>query len=270
MYYSIYQMKTIIAAIKQGQKKDGVNIGACELIKALPFVKTSSYHIVTDDHHLPYQKIYDESIDTTNIVLTLGGDHSIGLSTVGASLYKYGELLKVIWVDAHADINTEESSFSKNKHGMPLSPLFGLMEPWIIFKKDIKLNPSQLVYIGLRNVDPFEQKVIDSLGIETYTATDVKNIGIENILSKIFNKSNNYYHLSFDIDGIDSSYMPSTGTAEENGLSVDDGVKIINAVKYQNKLIGFDLVEYNPYIGSYYDNITTFNNCKKLLETFYS
>lgn len=124
-------MKLLQCAIKQGQQKNGCQHGAIDLFHKIgsnnffPTVK------ITDHNKNPYQLIYNETINHNGKILALGGDHSIGISTVFGSLYKYGRNLKVIWVDAHADINTTETSLSKNKHGMPVSSLFNLMKPWI-------------------------------------------------------------------------------------------------------------------------------------------
>jgi arginase len=186
-----------------------------------------------------------------------------------SSLYKYKENLKVVWVDAHADINTFESSVSKNKHGMPLSPTFQLMEPWIKTKENqYYMKPHQLVYIGLRSVDEPEKEIIKNLGIEAYYANDVRNIGIENIMKNIINDNNTTYHLSLDIDGIDPKYTPSTGTAEGEGITLNDGIYIIDSLVKTNNLKAFDLVEFNPLIGTDEDKKITLNSCVKLLERY--
>jgi arginase len=275
-------LKILECCCKSGQKKLGPELAPQILMNEIKkYTEDFKNIIITDDEFVDnngYQQIYDQSIDEHDNkirtkmltkILTLGGDHSIGLSTVMSSLYKYRENLKVIWVDAHADINTFETSFSKNKHGMPLSPTLQLMEPWIkVRENQYYMKPHQLVYIGLRSVDEPEKEIIKNLGIEAYYASDVRNIGIENIMKNIIEDNKTKYHLSFDIDGIDPKYTPSTGTAEGEGITLDDGVYIVDSLVKTNNLKAFDLVEFNPLIGTEEDKKLTLESCVKLLEKY--
>jgi arginase len=266
-----------LSCCKAGQKKCGVDKGALILLdKIRNFInpnKTNLFEIITNnefENNTGYQKLYNIMCNTNEIFLNLGGDHSIGLPSVMASLYKYGNNFKIIWVDAHADINTRETSLSGNTHGMPLSPVFNLMEPWIKLKNNHTFAlPEQLIYIGLRSVDEKEREFIDKLGIKTYYNTDVQKIGIKNIMNDIIEQNpNKYFHLSFDIDGLDAKVMPSTGTAEENGLSLEDGIHIVERFVNSEKLVTYDLVEFNPEIGTEEEKNITLDNCEKLLLPF--
>ena len=226
-------MHVISCCCKAGQRKNGVNLGPDLLIKEMKKLANPFFHEIISDELFEkgdgYQMLYDMCNSTTNETLVLGGDHSIAISTVLSSLNKFKNNLKIIWVDAHADINTNMTSETKNKHGMPLSPAFKLMEPWITTVEDqYFIKPNQLVYIGLRSVDEPEKKFIENLGITAYYSTDVEKFGIEKIMDDICKKDNDdtLYHLSFDIDGIDPIYTPSTGTAEGNGITINDGVYI--------------------------------------------
>jgi arginase len=275
-------LKIFECCCKSGQKKIGPEFAPQILMNEIKKYAKNFQNITIADNEFSnnsgYQKLYDMSIDEYNNIiptkiltkiLTLGGDHSIGLATVMSSLYKYKENLKVVWVDAHADINTFETSFSKNKHGMPLSPTFQLMESWIKIREDqYYMKPHQLVYIGLRSVDEPEKEIIKNLGIEAYYASDVRNIGIENIMKNIIKDNNTTYHLSLDIDGIDPKYTPSTGTAEGEGITLDDGIYIVDSLVKTNNLKAFDLVEFNPLIGTEEDKKLTLESCVKLLERY--
>jgi len=261
-------MKLLLCAIKQGQKKDGCQYGCDYLYNNINNRKFETIAKVTDRNRKPYDLIYREALNYNNKILTLGGDHSVGLPSVMASLHKYKEKLKVVWVDAHADINTQETSLSSNKHGMPVSPLFGLMEPWIKIKNKTLLQPNQFVYIGLRNVDEPEKKFIEQLGISAFYSQDVKTKGIDKIMNSITQNENSIYHLSFDIDGLDKSYAPSTGTPEFDGLSLNEGKYIVDALCKTNKFKAYDLVEYNPLIGNKKEREITHNTCLQLLEKY--
>jgi arginase len=267
-------MDVLLCCCRSGQQKQGPEMGPHFIMKKiLPMVKHANTYTISDREFTTdagYQAIYDHSVSCKNKLLTLGGDHSIGLPTVMASLHKFKKKLKVIWVDAHADINTNDSSESKNTHGMPCSPLFGLMKPWIKTQNDLLLDPSQFVYIGLRSVDGPEEQFIRNLGIKSYYSSDVKKIGIEHVMKQIMenDKSDTVYHLSFDIDGLCSSVCPSTGTPENNGLTLWDGQYIIKTLNDTTRLRSFDLVEYNPLIGNDKDNEKTIDACVQLISGY--
>jgi len=236
-------MKHIIGAkCSLGQKKRGV-------FYAPDYFKTTI--TVTIDSHHKYQTLYNTIYKlNTNKIITIGGDHSIGASTVSAindKCIKNNKKLSVIWVDAHADINTFKTSNTGNIHGMPVAFLLGLCSfPYLKF--DYFLEPSQIHYIGLRNVEMKEYNFIKELGINYYTANDVNNYGIKPILKDIKNKVNDDdIHISLDVDAIDPLIMPSTGTIEKNGLSLNDTLKIITSFEKANSL---DIAEFNPLIGN--------------------
>lgn len=264
---NIAKPKLLLCNIKQGQVKDGCQYGPKRLFlnskyDFFPIVE------ISDQCKKPYQLIYNETKTHNGKILVLGGDHSIGMSTVFGSLYKYKQNLKVVWIDAHADINTEESSLTKNKHGMPVSPLFNLMKPWIRTKKNFFLKPEQFTYVGLRNLDKAEYEFLSQIGMEAYFAKDVENIGYDKIIDSITKNKNNIYHVSLDIDAMDPKYAPSTGTPEPEGLSLDGCKYIIERLKETNNLKHLDLVEYNPQVGNEKEKEITLNTCLTLIKTY--
>ena len=184
------------------------------------------------------------------------GLHSISLSTVASSLKKYGEALNVIWIDAHADIHTRKSSETKNTHGMPLGSLLG-HDPFFNFPT---LLPSQLTYIGLRDVDMYEKKVIYDNNITNYDMDYIKTHSIYCVVKHI-SKINGPIHLSFDVDSIDPDIFKCTGTPVKAGLNMTDIWKILSTIK--DKTVSCDFVEFNPFLAnSYYkrkDVITLLN-----------
>jgi arginase len=185
-------------------------------------------------------------------LLNWGGDHSISISTVGAFSYQYPDGY-VLWIDAHADLNLPEKSFTGNLHGMPLAVLLNLNGiagnhfKWL--KKT--LDPKKLIYLGLRDVDPFELNIIKELNIKSFFYQDVLKFGIQSIAKKILDITRDHpLHISFDIDSIDPNFAPSTGVPVRNGLTPTDLITL-GAKLSQNSIIrSIDVVEINPTLGS--------------------
>ena len=187
--------------------------------------------------------------------LTLGGDHSVAIGSIGGALLARPNL-GVIWVDAHGDFNTPETSPSGNIHGMPLSFLSGLMKRYSIPSFDwLKkfLSPEQLVLIGIRSIDSEERKLMKSWGVTVFSMTDVDRLGIgkvmEATMAHLFKSGERPLHLSYDIDAIDPHFAPSTGTRVRGGLSYREAHYIAEATAQTGALVGMDLVEINPKLG---------------------
>ena len=190
-------------------------------------------------------------------VLTLGGDHSIAIGTISGTAKamheRLGKDMAVIWVDAHADINTPEMSYSGNIHGMPLAFLTGLATdkpdaPFGWLKDDQKISVKKLVYIGLRDVDRAEKKLLRENGIKAFSMHDVDRYGIGKVMDMALGwiGSDTPIHLSFDIDALDPMWAPSTGTAVRGGLTLREGDFIAECVHETGSLVALDLVEVNP------------------------
>lgn len=199
--------------------------------------------------------IISQELSKQRFVFTLGGDHSLAAGTLAGTL-SYNPDMKVIWVDAHADINTPETSPSENTHGMPVALAMGLVkhpDAQGKFNWMTKLRPENIAYIGLRDVDAGEQKFIDELGILAFTANQTKELGIEKVIQAIKShldpNNNSEFHISFDVDGVDPSFFPSTGTPVAGGISLEDGKKIIESFVETGRLAALDLVEVNPLLG---------------------
>ncbi|CBY01827.1 similar to arginase [Plenodomus lingam JN3] len=191
------------------------------------------------------------------LVLTLGGDHSIAIGTISGTAKaireRLGREIAVIWVDAHADINTPETSDSGNIHGMPVAFLTGLAQEkredvfgWI--KDEHKLSLKKLVYIGLRDIDRGEKKILRDHGIKAFSMHDIDRHGIGKIMDMALGwiGSDTPIHLSFDVDALDPMWAPSTGTPVRGGLTLREGDFIAECVAETGSLIALDLVEVNP------------------------
>ncbi|KAK4996893.1 Arginase, catabolizes arginine to ornithine and urea [Elasticomyces elasticus] len=194
-------------------------------------------------------------------VLTLGGDHSIAIGTVSGTAKaireRLGREMAVIWVDAHADINTPESSESGNIHGMPVAFLTGLAAEkredifgWL--KDDQKISVKKLVYIGLRDIDRGEKKILRDNGIKAFSMHDIDRHGIGKVMDMALGwiGSDTPIHLSFDVDALDPMWAPSTGTPVRGGLTLREGDYIAECVHETGSLVALDLVEVNPSLES--------------------
>jgi arginase len=182
--------------------------------------------------------------------VTLGGDHSLAMGTISGTLNTYPNAC-VIWVDAHADINTPESTDSGNIHGMPVSFLLGLGSPVPEFSWVAPLlTSSRIVYIGLRDVDPGEKRILRENGITAFSMHEVDKYGIGKVVEMALDSVNPGrdlpIHLSFDVDALDPSVAPSTGTPVRGGLTFREGHYICEAIHETGLLVALDLMEVNP------------------------
>ncbi|KAI0194279.1 arginase-like protein [Xylaria flabelliformis] len=195
------------------------------------------------------------------MVLTLGGDHSIAIGTIAGSAKaireRLGREIAVIWVDAHADINTPETSDSGNIHGMPVAFVSGLAKEekpeyfgWL--KPEHRLNVSKLVYIGLRDVDAGEKRILRENGIRAFSMFDIDRYGIGRVVEMALAHIGNDtpIHLSFDVDALDPMWAPSTGTPVRGGLTLREGDFICESVHLTGNLVAVDLVEVNPSLAA--------------------
>uniref|UniRef100_W5NA23 Arginase n=1 Tax=Lepisosteus oculatus TaxID=7918 RepID=W5NA23_LEPOC len=198
------------------------------------------------------------AVEAGHTCITLGGDHSLAIGSVQGH-YKHCPDLCLIWVDAHADINTPLTSPSGNLHGqsvsfllkelqdkMPEVPGFSWLKPF--------LSTSDLVYIGLRDVDPGEHYILKNCGIQYFTMRDIDRMGIQRVtemsLDHLLSRKQKPIHLSFDIDAFDPSLAPATGTPVNGGLTYREGIYLAEEINNTGLLSAMDLVEVNPTLGA--------------------
>ena len=184
--------------------------------------------------------------------ITIGGDHSIAMGTVAGNALRGGGLgrrMGLIWVDAHTDFNTPDISPSGNIHGMPVAQLCGLGDPQLAaLAGDWRLNPRDIVMIGIRSVDPKEAALVREHGVRIYTMKDVDQLGI----SRIFDETMEYLsdverlHVSYDADALDPSVTPGTGTTVPGGLSYREGHLLMELLCESGRVTSMDIVEVNP------------------------
>ena len=226
-------------------------------------VQGEMYEKIINDNFNLSQNI-KKSFQENDKTLVLGGDHSLGLGSVAASIENNIET-NVIWIDAHADINTPSQSESNNFHGMPLSFLCNISNEEIPWLKHY-LNPDNLIYIGLRDVDDFEKETLVKYNILHYSAKETIH-NLPDILVEVSNKiKNKPVHLSVDVDAFDPSFIFSTGTPVNNGLNVDHFNHIVDMINHstdQNKIM--DLAELNLQIGTKQQKHASLTNSLKII-----
>jgi arginase len=214
-------------------------------------------------------------LNDNRICLTLGGDHAIGIGTIDGHLRSKNNNVAVLWIDAHADLNTNASSPSGNVHGMPVALLVEeLAELWPYIPGMDWQKPTipikNIAYIGLRSVDPFERLIIDTYNITAYGMREIELYGIKEVMRRALEKidptNDKSLHVSFDIDSLDSLEAPSTGTAVRGGLTLREGIYIMEQAYNTNRLNAVDLVEINPSVGSQDDVKKTLDAAMHLLK----
>ena len=188
-----------------------------------------------------------------NFCLTLGGDHGLATGSISGLKAAYPNL-KVIWVDAHADANTPETSPSGNYHGMPVAHLMGWIGKGEVLGFDWftpNFKSEDLVYIGLRDLDQQEKQLLKKNDIKCFTMHEVDKYSIGNVVDRALQyldpECKDYpIHISFDIDSIDPILVHATGTKARGGLSCREAHYILREVTSTGNLVGLDLVEINP------------------------
>jgi len=200
-----------------------------------------------------YEKIRDA--DKNHMILTLGGDHSFALGSISALLEKW-EDLTIIWVDAHGDINTPQTSPTGNIHGMPVAFLLGLVGedvPGLEWMRGLpKLRPERICYVGLRHIDFHEKKNIVEAGIKAFSLHEVDKYGIGKVMEMAMAHlgTTQPIHCSFDIDAIDPVVCPSTGTRVAGGLTYREACFLLESLSASGRLVSVDITEFNPEIGT--------------------
>lgn len=185
--------------------------------------------------------------------LVIGGDHSIALGSIrGAARHKK---LGVIWIDAHADFNTAETTPSGNIHGMPLAALCGLGDKRLVQLWDDSavpvLDPRRVVVIGARDLDDGEKRNLKQAGVTIMGMEQIDRMGMfhamEKALAQVSQDVDGIY-LSFDVDSLDPRHAPGVGTPVTGGLTYREAHLACEMVAETGKLVGMDLVEVNPIL----------------------
>jgi arginase len=191
--------------------------------------------------------------------LVLGGDHSVALGTLGGLAAAHG-VGGVLWIDAHADINTPETSPSGNVHGMPLAAALGLAGPE--FDSDAwplpALDPRRVVLLGLRQADSGERRLLHDAGVRVFTMSEIDRVGVERAVREAIDRvaGPGFVHVSLDMDALDPEVAPGVGTPVRGGLTYREAHLALELVAESGLAGSLEVVEVNPILDR--ENTTAF------------
>ncbi len=192
------------------------------------------------------------SLQAGHFPLVLGGDHSLSVGSIrGAARQKK---IGVIWIDAHADFNTAETTPSGNIHGMPLAALCGLGDPRLVSlweEMPPAIDPKQVAVMGARDLDPGEKRNLRAAGVMVQSMEQIDRFGMVTALEKAIvhvGRDVDGIYLSFDMDALDPRHAPGVGTPVPGGLTFREAHLACEVVAETGKLIGMDMVEVNPIL----------------------
>lgn len=205
--------------------------------------------------------IHDRVVDTLRqnyVPVTMGGDHSIAMGTVAAAqryCLEMGKDLAVLWLDAHADFNTPETSPTGNMHGMPVAFLSGdqSLQPILATRGFHPLLPSRITLFGLRSIDREERRALKARGITSIDMRLIDEFGVSALLRDCLRKldpEKTHLHVSFDLDLLDPGIAPGVGTPVLGGTSYREA-HLIMELLFDSGMVGsVDVVELNPFVDT--------------------
>lgn len=229
-------------------------------------LKNKKYYNTTYQATLNVYEANIKSFNNNRIPVLIGGDHSLALGSVKASLKEHGDDIGLIWIDAHADLNNFEVSETGHIHGMPIAGLIGINDnKYNNLGNNIKLKASNIVLFGTRSVDYQEEIIIQKNDIKNITDFQIKAFGLEKTLKQAINYLKtkvSKIHISFDLDSINPNLIKGVSTPVKGGLNLDEPLYIISELCHEFDVISVDIVEYNPVCDT---DFNTLNYLEKLI-----
>jgi arginase len=200
-----------------------------------------------------------KTLEAGKVPVVLGGDHSVAAGTVAgvAEFYRrQNQRIGLLWIDAHTDINTPETSPSGNVHGMPLAALMGLgpEELGKIYDFSPKVRPENCVLVGIRDVDAHEKENIRRAGVEVFTMRDIDERGMRTVMEealRMAGRGTAGYHVSLDMDWIDPEDAPGVGTPVWGGATYREAHLAMEIISDHGRMTSFEIVEVNPVIDEH-------------------
>ncbi len=197
-----------------------------------------------------------KTLENGEIPLTLGGDHSIAAGTVSgvAEFYRRrNQRVGLLWIDAHSDINTPDTSPSGNVHGMPLGALMGLFQSPLtdLYGFTPKVRADNCVLLGIRDVDEHERENIRKSGVHTFTMRDIDERGMRAVMEealRLVGRGTVGYHISLDLDWIDPEDAPGVGTPVWGGATYREAHLAMEIIADHGRMLSFEMVEVNPVL----------------------
>lgn len=266
-------MKTFIvgAGSDLGVHIDGAHLGPIQLMNDLKgFYKGESFSLVQNENIIKSRNLSDrrkneyeidkfntelykiilEKIKDEYFPITIGGDHSVVVASALASA-KVHENIGIIWIDAHTDYNTFDTTVSGNIHGLPLAAITGYKNHELRYFHDGNIiQPAKTVVVGARSIDDWEKDNIKYSGITVFTTQDIKEKGVEKVMEEAFKIATDRtkgVHISYDLDVIDPEVAPGVSIPEFDGITEEEAMKINEQImKHLNDIVSYDLVEFNP------------------------
>jgi arginase len=198
----------------------------------------------------------NDGMDDGCFPLVLGGDHSLSIGSVGAVARHFrerGESIGLIWVDAHADMNSPETTPSGNVHGMSLAVLLGHGHARLVelFGATADVRPENVSVLGARELDAGEQALISELGVRVFTMSEIDERGLGVCMEEALERANDGtsgFHLSFDLDVLDPRVAPGVGTPIQGGLTYREGHLVCEKAARSGRLVSLEMVELNPVL----------------------
>ncbi len=217
-----------------------------------------------------YLKV-QKSILSGHIALSLGGDHSLAAGTIAgtaSAVRQQNRSFGLLWIDAHGDMNTPESTLSGNVHGMPLACVLGKGPPELVEIGGFspKINSSRCAVIGLRNLDEREKDIVRQSRVHAFTMKDIDRRGLADVMEEaleVICAGDSVLHVSFDMDGVDPAVSPGVGTPVRGGLSYREAHLVMEMVADSQRLVALDMVEVNPILD--HQNSTAILGCELIL-----
>ena len=187
--------------------------------------------------------VVERAVHEGGFPIVLGGDHSIAVGTLDGLKRARGAAAGLVWIDAHGDINSPQSSPSGNVHGMPL---------WFALERGFA-DPARTVQIGLRDLEPHEKENLRASGVKAFTMSDVDRLTMNRVMEEaiaIAGSGETPIHVSFDLDAIDPREAPGTGTPVKGGLSFREAHLAMELLAESGKLGSIEMVEINPILDT--------------------
>ena len=199
------------------------------------------------------KQVYDtvkNTIERGNFPVTLGGDHSLVIGSALASIAK-NKNMGIIWIDAHGDYNTFDTTITGNIHGLPLAAIDGYEKNYLTdFHDGSFYKPENTVIVGGRDIDPLEIENIKDAGVTVFTTEEIHKRGMSAVMEDaiaIATKGTDGMHISYDLDVIDPKICPGVSVSAVDGINLDEAYDAVDSIiKHKASLKSLDIVEYNP------------------------
>ena len=197
-----------------------------------------------------------KALDEDFVPLVLGGDHSIAVGTAAgaaAHFHKQGKRIGLIWLDAHGDMNTPESSPSGNVHGMPLASIMGYGPPELTELAGIMpmIEPRSVVLVGIRELDSKERRLVKDSGVHIFTMREIDERGMREVMNEALRFASDDtagIAVSLDMDFVDPTDAPGVGTPVRGGVTYREAHLALEMIADSKSMVSFEVVEVNPVI----------------------